>query len=77
MAQPVWMPEAPAPDAEWLRQFTLHLRTKRPGVPMFSARQLALQAHQAMHLLTPYEASELWDEHMLATNASWRRMAGR
>jgi hypothetical protein len=68
---------APAPDAQWLRQFTRHLLFKRPALPRFSARQLALQAFEAMYLLTPYEACELWDQRMLATNSSWRRMAGR
>jgi hypothetical protein len=70
------LPPTPAPDAEWLRQFTAHLLQKRPGLPRFSARLLALQAFQAMHLLTPYEACELWDQRMIATNPGWRRLAG-
>jgi hypothetical protein len=70
-----YVPKAPAPDIEWMRQFTDHLRAKRPRLPVFSARQLALQAFAAMFLLTPHEACELWDQKMLATVPLWRNLA--
>jgi hypothetical protein len=70
------VPAAPAPDGVWLRQFTESLLERRPGLPRFTACELGLQAFQAMYLLTPQEAAELWDEHMIATNLAWRRLAG-
>lgn len=71
------LPDPPAPDDEWLRQFTAHLCARRPGLPVFSARQLALRAFAAMHLLTPHEASDWWDRKMLATHAGWRLIGRR
>ena len=72
-----WIPEAPAPDGAWMRAFTAHLLEMRPDLPLFTARYMAPQAFAAMHLLTPAEAAELWDERMLATNRGWRGLAGR
>ena len=72
-----WIPDAPAPDDAWMLQFTEHLRAHRPDLPVFSARQMAPEGFEVMHLLTPQEAAELWDECMVATNASWRRLARR
>jgi hypothetical protein len=71
-----WIPSAPAPDDAWMREFTDRLRAKRPELPVFSARHMAPEAFKAMHLLTPAEAAELWDERMIATNRAWRRLAG-
>ena len=76
MATQRWIPEAPAPDGAWMRRFTEHLLAKRPDLPLFSARHMAPQAFEAMHLLGPAEAAELWDQRMLATNPAWRRLAG-
>ena len=72
-----WIPEAPTSDGAWMRSFTGHLLARRPELPLFSARQMAPQAFEAMFLLAPDEAAELWDERMLATNRAWRGLAGR
>ena len=72
-----WIPEAPTPDGAWMRSFTGHLIARRPELPLFSARQMAPQAFEAMFLLAPLEAAELWDERMLATSPGWRGPAGR
>ena len=77
MATHRWIPEPPVLDGDWMRSFTGHLLARRPELPLFSARQMAPQAFEAMFLLTPAEAAEWWDERMLATNPGWRGLAGR
>jgi hypothetical protein len=69
-----FLPKPPPPDAGWLRHFTLHLLRLAPKLDTETAMAFAPHAFDAMFLLPPREAAEIWDETMTSRIVSWRSL---
>jgi hypothetical protein len=69
-----FLPKPPPPDLTWLRSFTIHLLTLAPKLDTDTALAFARHAFDAMFLLAPTEAAEIWDETMTSRIVSWRSL---
>jgi len=69
-----FLPKPPPPDPGWLRGFTLHLLQLAPKLDIDTAMTFARHAFDAMFLLPPCEAAEIWDETMTCRIVSWRSL---
>ncbi len=67
-----FLPSPPQPDPGWMRRFTVHLLTLAPKLDAATAMAFAAHAFDAMFLLAPTEAAEIWDETMSSRIVSWR-----
>jgi len=69
-----FLPKPPPPDPRWLRSFALHLLRLAPKLDTATAMTFAFHAFDAMFLLAPGEAAEIWDETMTSRIVSWRSL---
>jgi hypothetical protein len=74
VTQFVLIPQVPERDPQWLGGFVRQLMRMRPKLGRESAVHHSLHAFNAMFLLSPIEAAQLWDETMSAQLPSWAKL---